>query len=89
MNTQREWEEIFDGTDACVTPVVALSTEDNRPIARLSQSPGLDVANLRAEILEPGNGASGVLNEWMGWTNGWDYCIDEQGTISTLSRSRL
>src|SRR5579862_6853116 len=26
--TQREWEDIFDGTDSCVTPIVPLSAKD-------------------------------------------------------------
>ena len=29
--TQAEWTEIFDGTDACVTPVVDLESSQNHP----------------------------------------------------------
>lgn len=47
--TRSEWETIFDGTDACVTPVLGQkeledSNYDQRPIVGLSRSPLLAVS---------------------------------------------
>ncbi|KAF2153506.1 CoA-transferase family III [Myriangium duriaei CBS 260.36] len=47
--TRREWEEVFDGTDACCTPVLGHKElekggYDQRPIVTLRESPGLAVA---------------------------------------------
>lgn len=54
--SQQEWEEIFNGTDACVTPVLTYPELkrrgfEMRPALHLSQSPGLAVSS---------NGASGT-----------------------------
>ncbi len=44
--TRKEWEAIFDGTDACCTPVLTFpeleaAGFDQRPMVTLSDSPGL------------------------------------------------
>ncbi|PNS21139.1 Isopenicillin N epimerase component 2 [Sphaceloma murrayae] len=48
--TRREWEEIFDGTDACVTPVLGMGElrdagYDQRPLVTLRTTPGYAVAD--------------------------------------------
>ena len=88
MKTQAEWENVFDGTDSCVTPVLQLSSEDTRPIARLSDSPGLPI-EMKASLLESGNGGEEVLQEWVGWLKNRDYEIDDQGVVALSCASKL
>jgi alpha-methylacyl-CoA racemase len=86
---QKEWERIFDGTDSCVTPVIPMSTEDNRPIAGLSGSPGLDVTDPKTEALLPGAGMEEALGSWMGWVKGREYTVDSKGTARVAGSSKL
>jgi alpha-methylacyl-CoA racemase len=86
--TQKEWTEVFDGTDACVTPVIPLSNKDNRPLAGFSESPGLDIPTLKPGVLEAGTGGSEVLKEWLGWTKR-DFMVDSKGTIRVKSKANL
>jgi alpha-methylacyl-CoA racemase len=87
--TQREWEDIFDGTDSCVTPIVPLSAKDTRPIARFSDSPGLDISDVKVRLLKPGEGGANVLQDWMGWVENRDYVIGEQGIVVKKVQARL
>lgn len=87
--TQKEWEAVFDGTDSCVTPVIPLSVEDNRPIAQLRGSPGLDIADPKAEGLKPGSGMEEVLTAWMGWNRGREYTVDGKGTVKVHRSAKL
>ncbi|KAF4555206.1 CoA-transferase family III-like protein 2 [Elsinoe fawcettii] len=48
--TRKEWEEVFDGTDACVTPVLGMkeleeSKYDQRPLVTLRDSPSFAIAD--------------------------------------------
>jgi alpha-methylacyl-CoA racemase len=86
--TQKEWESVFDGTDACVTPVIPLSPKDNRPIAGLSASPSLDVSNVKLSLLTPGAGGVDVLREWLGWSSK-DYFLDSKGAVNIKNKARL
>lgn len=86
---QKEWEGIFDGTDSCVTPLIPMSTEDNRPIAGLSGSPGLNVADPRVEALLPGEGMEEALGSWMGWVKGREYTVDSKGTVKVAGLAKL
>ncbi|KIW07270.1 uncharacterized protein PV09_02125 [Verruconis gallopava] len=56
--TRKEWEDIFDGTDACCTPVLGqLELEaagfDQRPPVTLSDSPGLAIDDRAASQKDP------------------------------------
>jgi alpha-methylacyl-CoA racemase len=56
--TRKEWENIFDGTDACCTPVFTqpeLETAgfDQRPPVTLSDSPGLAIDDRAAAEKDP------------------------------------
>lgn len=72
--TRAEWERVFDGTDACCTPVLThaeLQAErgfEQRPPVTLTASPGLAIARLdgAASTVAQGQGA-GVEGE--GWTS--------------------
>jgi alpha-methylacyl-CoA racemase len=86
--TQKEWCEIFEGTDACVSPVLPLleAAKELKPIVGLSTSPSLDVTD--QSIIEPGEGSDKVLSEWLGWKNGKDYIVDGK-TVKQAGKSRL
>ena len=86
--TQKEWEDVFDGTDSCVTPVVPLSWKDNRPIAGLSQSPSLDVSKITPDVLKPGTGGLDILKEWLGWGQK-DFVVDSKGTVYIKTKAQL
>lgn len=73
--TRAEWEAIFDGTDACVTPVLTHEDLekggfDQRPIVTLKASPGLAITDYEEpeEKREPKTG-SGIGVEGSGWVS--------------------
>ncbi|KAI4213104.1 MAG: hypothetical protein LQ351_004258 [Letrouitia transgressa] len=94
--TRREWERVFEGTDACVTPVLGLEEmeegayEHHLPVG-LSGSPGIEIGReegWRGEGLAPGEGGEEVLREWMRWKPGKDYKV-EQGGLVLVERPKL
>jgi len=87
--TQREWEDVFDGTDSCVTAVKTLFDVDNRPVARLSESPALAISGIRPNILKAGDGGSTVLQQWVGWEENRDYVVDGHGTVMNIGQTKL
>ena len=69
--TRAEWESIFDGTDACCTPVLTqIELEgagfDQRPIVTLKHTPGLAMHEAEAEGRPPaeGQGIGVAGNAW-------------------------
>ncbi|KAI5364968.1 Putative CoA-transferase family III [Septoria linicola] len=71
--TRSEWEAIFDGTDACVTPVKTqqeLEKEgfDQRPIVALSGTPGLAIHEADSDGRDPATG-QGIGVEDSGWAS--------------------
>ncbi|KAJ9619684.1 hypothetical protein H2203_008466 [Taxawa tesnikishii (nom. ined.)] len=67
--TQAEWKEVFDGTDACVTPVARMQEVEQpyAPLVGLSESPSLDVsAQEEYPTLERGEGCESALSDWLG-----------------------
>ncbi|KAK8186929.1 CoA-transferase family III domain-containing protein [Phyllosticta capitalensis] len=65
-----EWEAIFDGTDACVTPVLeqrelAAAGYDQRPLVTLQESPGYAVAE--GDSGRPAAVGQGLGVEGAGW----------------------
>ncbi|KAI7348394.1 hypothetical protein KC336_g22700 [Hortaea werneckii] len=106
--TRVEWEAVFDGTDACCTPVLTqqeLRRErgfDQRPIVTLKNSPGHAIHEGEAEGrqaaegqgigvegngwsekgLRPGEGGEDVLGQWMGWSKGSQYDVQDGGLVA-------
>lgn len=87
--TRGEWEKMFDGTDACVTPVLKFGElreqgYEARPMVGLETSPGIvpggDEGNWDGKMLQVGSGGKKVLKEWLGWRKGVHWEIDESGT---------
>lgn len=68
--TRQEWENIYDGTDACVTPVFThaeLEAQgfDQRPAVTLKSTPGY-------AIQEGEHGREAAVGQGLGWEgNGW------------------
>ena len=86
---RNEWERVFDGTDACCTPVLE-QTEleskgyEQRAAVSLSETPGLDVSQQDAWEsggLAPGHGGEELLSSWLGWKAGRDYKVDSGGLV--------
>ena len=87
--TRGEWEIVFNGKDACCTPVLSLAEleaegYEHRPAVRLTGSPSLPIETKAAwngETLSAGRGGEEVLQNWMGWSRGKDYADDGQGLV--------
>lgn len=88
--TRTEWEAVFDGTDACATPVLEQSElEDDgyeqRPIVHLASTPAspirADQGGWTGGGLAPGDGGQDTLREWMGWEQEKDFIIRKDGAL--------
>jgi alpha-methylacyl-CoA racemase len=82
--TRAEWETIFDGTDACATPVLEQdeleqSGYEQRPAVHLVDTPALpivaDDGGWTGGGLTPGTGGQETLNAWLGWEKGREYDV--------------
>ncbi|KAJ5708997.1 hypothetical protein N7493_010331 [Penicillium malachiteum] len=88
--TRAEWESIFDGTDACATPILEqgeleAAGYDQRPAVHLSQTPAYpfkaDQGGWSGGGLMPGDGGEETLRSWMGWEPNKDFLVREDGAI--------
>jgi alpha-methylacyl-CoA racemase len=80
--TRAEWEAIFDGTDACATPVLEQAEleqsgyEQRLPVGLVS-TPGKafaqDDGGWTGGGLAPGDGGVETVQRWLGWEKGRDY----------------
>ncbi|KAL4863422.1 hypothetical protein BDV12DRAFT_202096 [Aspergillus spectabilis] len=94
--TRKEWEEIFDGSDACATPVfthaeLEASGYQQRPAVTLTGTPALAMgvrSGCDIETLGLGHGMEQSLSHWMGWKKGRDYEM-VNGGLQLKSASRL
>lgn len=82
QKTRKEWESVFDGMDACVTPVLTqaeLEREDfeQRLPVTLVGSPGKPIPPGQGDwsggMTNKGEGGEKILQEWLGWEKGIDY----------------
>ena len=77
--SRKKWEDVFDGTDACVTPVLDLDELESegyeqRPVVSLSATPALeDGLRWSGRVLDVGEGGRDVLVDWLGWKEGRDF----------------
>lgn len=85
--TRKEWEEIFDGSDACATPVfthaeLEASGYEQRPGVTLTGTPARELkskSGCDVEVLGLGEGGEQALSGWMGWKKGKDYEVVNGG----------
>lgn len=93
--TRKEWEAVFDGTDACCAPVLEhkemeAAGYDHRPVVGLTASPARDVDSpWVGKAMRPGEGGDNALKEWIGWSKGRDYDVSSQGALLKKERSKL
>ncbi|KAH7318615.1 CoA-transferase family III domain-containing protein [Stachybotrys elegans] len=95
--TRAEWEAVFDGTDACCTPVLTYEELESggggegregeqRPLVTLRATPLREEkgegAGYAPCVLRPGEGGEAVLREWLGWEAGRDFQVREGGLVS-------
>jgi alpha-methylacyl-CoA racemase len=95
--TRMEWEAIFDGTDACATPVLEMQEledagYDQRLAVGLSDSPGLsfapDEGGWTVKDLRPSWGGEETLSHWLGWKKGKDYAV-QNGALVKVANAKL
>ena len=89
QKTRLEWERVFDGTDACCTPVKGQNEleqqgYEQRAAVRLSASPGLDIPRDEAwqsNGLAPSYGGEDLLETWLGWKKDKAYVVQQGGLV--------
>ena len=94
--TRTEWEQVFDGKDACCTPVLSQTEPqqqgyEQRPAVGLTSSPGLDIPQHEAwssQGLSPGAGGDEVLESWMGGRRDRNYKVEE-GALVIVEAAKL
>lgn len=94
--TRKEWEGVFDGSDACATPVfthaeLEAAGYEQRPGVTLTGTPTLDMgprSGWDVEVLGLGEGGEQALSQWMGWKKGRDYAL-VNGGLQVKDASRL
>jgi len=93
--TRVEWEEVFDGTDACCVPVLTwrdLEERDYefRPMVGLTGSPGREVEmTYEGKLLKTGEGGEETLREWMGWRKGKEWDVGGKGAAELREKGKL
>lgn len=86
QKTRKEWEAIFDGTDACATPVLTHAEleaggYEQRAAVTLTRTPAMPPgrSGWDVETLRLGEGGQEALSEWLGWKKGRDYEVVDGG----------
>ena len=96
QKTRLQWEKIFDGKDACCTPVLeqreleATGYEQRLPVG-LTDTPGVMIDQRKAwkdNGLPPGSGGEVILGQWLGWRKGKEYHV-ERGGLVLVSTAKL
>ncbi|KAJ5955315.1 hypothetical protein N7501_009594 [Penicillium viridicatum] len=92
--TRAEWEALFDGTDACATPVLEQREleeggYEQRPVVHLVSTPGVpilaDKGGWTGGGMLPGDGGVDKLREWVGWEHGKDFEVREDGVFVVVN----
>lgn len=87
--TRKQWEAIFDGKDACCTPVIDQAELEHaryeqRPAVGLTHTPGLginDEEGWKSPRLAPGSGGEGTLKSWLGWKRDRDFKVQRDALV--------
>jgi alpha-methylacyl-CoA racemase len=96
--TRKEWEDIFDGTDACATPVLEQAelerkSWDQRHPVELLDTPGrpfsAEQGGWTGGFINKGAGGEESLQNWMGWQKGLHYIQEENGVLIKTPDSKL
>ncbi|RPB03448.1 CoA-transferase family III [Choiromyces venosus 120613-1] len=86
--TREEWERIFDGTDACVTPVLGHAELrergfEQRPIVTLKGAE-VEGSGWTGKTLKPGEGGKEALSEWWGLKEGVEWRVNDQDVFEDV-----
>ncbi|KAG0641642.1 CoA-transferase family III domain-containing protein [Tuber brumale] len=86
--TREEWEGVFDGTDACVTPVLEHTDLmargfEQRPIVTLKGAE-IEGSGWTGKTLKPGEGGREALSEWCGLKEGVEWRVNEEGVFEDV-----
>jgi alpha-methylacyl-CoA racemase len=96
--TRDEWEAVFDGTDACATPVLEndeleRAGYEQRPAVHLVDTPGrpirADDGGWSGGGLEPGTGGEETLREWLGWEREREFVVRGDGALMPVGKAKL
>lgn len=83
--TLENWTKIFDGTDACVTPVLELHEVQPREAILLSDTPSKPPTD--NGVLVPGSHSKEVLKDWLGDSD--SFYVTADGVVQEKPKSRL
>ncbi|OJD15489.1 hypothetical protein AJ78_04253 [Emergomyces pasteurianus Ep9510] len=94
--TRKEWEGIFDGTDACATPVLENQEleeggYEQRLAVELSETPGIRYGkegSWSSDGLSPSKGGEQTLADWCGWARGREFEVKD-GALVKVGGSKL
>ena len=94
--TRKEWELVFDGQDACCTPVIGqaeleLAGYDQRQAIHLFNTPGLKIEQKEAWMssgLVPGSGGEHLLQSWLKMRRGRDF-KNENGALVQMDCAKM
>ncbi|EEP79006.1 alpha-methylacyl-CoA racemase [Uncinocarpus reesii 1704] len=90
--TRKEWEAVFDGTDACATPVLTMDEledqgYDQRLVVDLAGTPGRPFSaqdgGWSPKALRPSTGGEETLSRWLGWRRGKDFDVENGALVKT------
>ncbi|MCJ1287562.1 hypothetical protein MMC26_006914 [Xylographa opegraphella] len=96
QRTRSEWENVFDGKDACCTPLLSYTEMEaagyeQRHAVSLNNTPGLKLdqnTTWESMGMHPGTGGEGLLQEWLGWSHGKHYDI-KRGAVVQIDIAKL
>lgn len=94
--TRAEWEKVFDGKDACCTPVLEQAEleeagYEQRAAVGLSATPSRPIdqhAAYNPVGIPPGHNGRELLKEWLGWQEGKQFVVENGGLVKK-SESKL
>lgn len=98
QKTREEWEAVFDGTDACLTPVLTQAELERKGFVQrlpvtLANTPGKPIpaggGDWNGGTIAKGSGGEEVLLSWMGWKKGVHYEEEGDGILRVKSVSKL
>lgn len=94
--TRKQWEEVFDGLDACATPVLEQAeleegaVTQHLPVKLDSAETAIAAENggWSGGRVDHGFRGSATLREWLGWQSGVHYA-DDDGVVVKLSKAKM
>ncbi|MCJ1421907.1 hypothetical protein MMC32_008274 [Xylographa parallela] len=96
QKTRQEWEHVFDGKDACCTPLLSYAELEDagyeqRHAVTLTGTPGLKLDHdmtWEGVGMKPGIGGEELLQDWLGWKKGRQYDI-KSGVVVQIDIAKL